>query len=129
MNESIFPILIDDQKYDQPKVTGNKCSINNKDFISVIQHNPKLWCHLAKNKNKLDPELLQYINNISSKFEPEIPNGTLARIKVPSTDWQSSESHRYIRTELVHCANYDLYLLPFHDHEHQYAGFFVDIGM
>eukprot|EP01084_Bolivina_argentea_P147589 258196_1 len=83
MSQSIWPITIDDIKFDQPYINDRKCSINNKNFINIIEDNPKLWCHLIKNKNSLTHELLTYMMNIASKFEPEIPNGTLARIKVP----------------------------------------------
>eukprot|EP01084_Bolivina_argentea_P147586 258186_1 len=127
MSQSIWPITIDDIKFDQPYINDRKCSINNKNFINIIEDNPKLWCHLIKNKNSLTDELSTYMMNIASKFEPEIPNGTLARIKVPGSDWQSDICNRYVRIEFAHCENYASYLLPFHDPEHQYCGFFLDI--
>eukprot|EP01084_Bolivina_argentea_P258298 435423_1 len=127
MSNNVWPFQFDDKKYNKPSIKDNKCTINDINIFQAIEECPALFQHIMNNKQSLDHLLVQYIDNKSEPFEPVIPVGTIGRVKLPSTEWQEPEQHRYVRLELIDCANYGLTLLPFHFEEFQYGFFFIDL--
>ncbi len=129
MVDNVWPVTFDGQLYNKPVINGSKCTVNDKDFIQTVMECPSLFKHIIDNQQQIESSLLNYVDKISEQFIPNIPIGTLGRLKVAETEWQDIEKHRYVKLELIHCANYNNRLLNFHDEESQYGFFFIDMGM
>eukprot|EP01084_Bolivina_argentea_P064202 117126_1 len=127
MSETIWPTTFNDQKYNEPQQIQNKWIINDQSLIKALENEPKLWNHMVQNKSNLSANITEYMDNISYKYQQTIPNKSFGRIIVPQTQWQEELEHQFIIMEFIHCANYDNYILPFHNEEQQYCVYFVDI--
>ncbi len=129
MSATLWPVTINQQIVNEPIINGHQCTVNGQNFVTFIEDNEPLWLYMKQNYAQLQPALQTYMKNISEPFIPKLPIGTICRIKLPSNEWQALEENRYARLELIHCANTDYDILPFHDVETQYGFFFMDISM
>eukprot|EP01084_Bolivina_argentea_P252633 424080_1 len=128
MTQLQWPIIVNGKEFSKPCMKEeNKIHVNNEDILNVFQSNPKFFCYLQENINKLD-DTTAFIQNMFEPFESEITKLSLGRIKVPTTEWQEAEEHKYVLINGFECENYNDCILPFMDDVNQYKCFFINIG-